>query len=128
MLLKLWKRTKVVVLVNNLKGNNKKNSTLEKTIKLSSHFSPIETSQKEIRRIIRENARRDTLAHCLEDVLHFRMRWTNYLQRKLRAKKRKIVPDPLVSADDKLVASFFLDDEEEIPVEESNEGKCYSYS
>ena len=56
------------------------------------------------------------------------MRWTNYLQRKLRAKKRKIVPDPLVSEDDRLVASFFLDDDEEIPVEEKNEGKCYSYS
>ena len=92
-------------------------------------YSPMETSQKEIRRIIRENTRRDTLAHCLEDTLKFRMRWTNYHQRKLRAKRQKIVPDPMVSEDDLLVASFFVDDPDEIVVEQPTKSDAqYSYS
>ena len=88
---------------------------------------PMETSQKEIRRIIKENTRRDTLEHCLQDTLKFRMRWTNYLQRKLRAKRQKIIPDPMASEDDLLVASFFVDDPDEI-TEPPKTFEQYSYS
>ena len=87
----------------------------------------METSQKEIRRIIREHARRDTLEHCLQDTLRFRMRQTNYLQRKLRAKRQKIVPDPLESQDDCLVASFLVDDPDDI-IEPPKTYEQYSYS
>ena len=47
----------------------------------------MEKCQKEIRRILRENARRDTLEHAITDVIHFRMRWTNYKLRKLRSRQ-----------------------------------------
>ena len=87
----------------------------------------METSQKEIRRIIREHSRRDTLEHCLQDTLRFRMRWTNYLQRKLRAKRTKIVPDRLETQDDCLVASFLVDDPDEI-IEPPKTYEQYSYS
>ena len=90
-------------------------------------FSPMESSHKETRRIIRENTRRDTLEHCLQDLLRFRMRWTNYLQRKLRGQKQKIVSNPMANEDDILVASFLLDEDEEVP-EEIPERECYSYS
>ena len=90
-------------------------------------FSPMESSQKEIRRIIREHTRRDTLEHCLQDTLKFRMRWTNYLQRKLRAKREKIVPDPMASEDDRLVASFIVDDPDDI-VWPQKTYEQYSYS
>ena len=90
------------------------------------NFRPMETSHKEIRRIIRENTRRDTLKNCLTDCLHFRMRWTNYLQRKLRSKKKRIVKDPMETEDDRLVASFFLNEDEEV-TEEKDE-RQYSYS
>ena len=56
------------------------------------------------------------------------MRWTNYLQRKLRAKRERIVPDPMSSEDDRLVASFFVDDPEEIITEPPKSDAQYSYS
>ena len=87
----------------------------------------MESSQKEIRRIIREHSRRDTLEHCLQDTLRFRMRQTNYLQRKLRSKKQKIVPDPLQTQDDCLVASFLVNDPDEI-VHPPKTDAQYSYS